>query len=69
MQCNWATKFNIHICYMVTIDKNHFAGGTERGYDFLEANPHLVGSFITSTKQGTYFISIYVDNIRTHSSL
>ena len=39
---------------MACVDKHHFAGGTERGYQFLSDNPHLVGSFITSTKPGAY---------------
>ena len=44
---------------MACVDKHHFAGGTERGYQFLSDNPHLVGSFITSTKPGTY-VATYI---------
>ena len=44
---------------MACVDKHHFAGGTERGYQFLSDNPHLVGSFITSTKPGMY---IHISN-------
>ena len=46
---------------MVCADKDHYVGGTTKGCAFLNGNPHMMMSFVASTKQGsTMYICSYV---------
>lgn len=64
LQCEWAERMGIDLCFIVAENGTDYCGGTEEGRNYLVKNPHLPKSFVASLNHCKCYIIDYVNDTK-----